>query len=1017
MLFLLLPLLLAQRLAPALGACAPDPEPPLAAPPSFAPAPPPSADVPPPPPPWIFERNSTQSFTLPVQPLPASPPPRDSCPHAAPGLLRWEDPATWPGGAAPASGEDVTLPAGAAILLSSCSSPLVLGALTIPAGAQLVLSDAPLSLSVTALNVGGALTAGSPSCRTLSEVAITLRGARPAGALTATPAANLKGILVEGAGVLDLHGAQYAPTWTRLAAPARNGSQWLYLQSPVNWEPGQAIILTTTALKDARDYTETEELTVAEVFTLASGMGAIRTREALRYAHYAGAEYQAEVALLSRRLVVQGDAADSPPTDAAPAACAPAAATASASIGATYSPYFTTLPCPNASLTGYGGHIMVKGPGARGRVSGALLLRMGQTNALGRYPFHLHLVNRSGANSFLRDSAVWRSYYRCVSLHGTWGAEVSSNVAHDVVGHCYYLEDGVEEENTFQHNLASLVHPLFAGAANSVGGANFFPASGPGASQEFSSYLGVSEALLLPADATASGFYITNARNRFVGNAASGGWSGFQFPVLQEPIGSHRNSGLPSPRLRPTLEFRGNTAHSSGFYWTAAGCIYVSGGLFYPSASDPSLAYNPGRASTFSAGGSSSHALTMFNDTKVFLCYMGIQHWGSWPEIIGFEAHDVMKAANVFGTAWVDNMLVTCRTRNAPRNGGGKGYQEVAFDSTSTALFQSYDIGQSHILTNVLFRNCSSPAKTTRNRQTFYTWQMLTHSDQFTPDTMIATAGVRYEGYSKNETWATLLGVTVNATYPTQSHRSQNWGDADGTLSRTGRPTQLGCSRAEAGWWWRLDEGCVNNAAWTMWACDATATTRSSGMVFLGFNETRQSTPWLGAAECSNGNYNGVPCEPVARVTHLGYPFAYGSDVSANARVSGPTGGFGWAFRWNWLASVARGFAPPGLTDNPPVALTVGLPQVEPDKVLLLAFPYPPDAQFRVTMFSNAAFASGGAPSYCRPSSNLCAFNFTRVGTLAEVRAAPNADRYFVDTATGHLYVRMTVQSGCAWCR
>lgn len=114
---------------------------------------------------------------------------------------------------------------------------------------------------------------------------------------------------------------------------------------------------------------------------------------------------------------------------------------------------------------------------------------------------------------------------------------------------------------------------------------------------------------------------------------------------------------------------------------------------------------------------SSAHSLTMFNDTKVFLCYMGLQHWGSWPEIIGYEAHDVMKAANIFGTAWVDNMLVTCRTRNAPRNGGGKGSQETSFSNSNTALFQSYDIGQAHILTNAVFRNCSSPQKRRTSRR------------------------------------------------------------------------------------------------------------------------------------------------------------------------------------------------------------------------------------------------------------------------------------------------------------
>ena len=46
--------------------------------------------------------------------------------------------------------------------------------------------------------------------------------------------------------------------------------------------------------------------------------------------------------------------------------------------------------------------------------------------------------------------------------------------------------------------------------------------------------------LLLPADVTASGFYITNANNSIIGNAASGGWAGFALPVLPRPVMAHR---------------------------------------------------------------------------------------------------------------------------------------------------------------------------------------------------------------------------------------------------------------------------------------------------------------------------------------------------------------------------------------------------------------------------------------------------------------------------------------------
>eukprot|EP00965_Chrysotila_dentata_P125783 4157975-Pleurochrysis_carterae.AAC.2 len=56
------------------------------------------------------------------------------------------------------------------------------------------------------------------------------------------------------------------------------------------------------------------------------------------------------------------------------------------------------------------------------------------------------------------------SYYRCVAVHGTSNTSVSENVLFDVIGHCVYLEDGVEENNKITYNLAALVrqhaHPL-----------------------------------------------------------------------------------------------------------------------------------------------------------------------------------------------------------------------------------------------------------------------------------------------------------------------------------------------------------------------------------------------------------------------------------------------------------------------------------------------------------------------------------------------------------------------------
>jgi hypothetical protein len=34
------------------------------------------------------------------------------------------------------------------------------------------------------------------------------------------------------------------------------------------------------------------------------------------------------------------------------------------------------------------------------------------------------------------------------------------NVGFNIPGHCFYLEDGVEERNVMERNLAAFVHPI-----------------------------------------------------------------------------------------------------------------------------------------------------------------------------------------------------------------------------------------------------------------------------------------------------------------------------------------------------------------------------------------------------------------------------------------------------------------------------------------------------------------------------------------------------------------------------
>ena len=56
-----------------------------------------------------------------------------------------------------------------------------------------------------------------------------------------------------------------------------------------------------------------------------------------------------------------------------------------------------------------------------------------------RYPFHWHLAGVQ-TESFVTDSTIEASHYRCVVLHGTHQVHVARNVAANVTGHCFYLE-------------------------------------------------------------------------------------------------------------------------------------------------------------------------------------------------------------------------------------------------------------------------------------------------------------------------------------------------------------------------------------------------------------------------------------------------------------------------------------------------------------------------------------------------------------------------------------------------
>jgi hypothetical protein len=167
--------------------------------------------------------------------------------------------------------------------------------------------------------------------------------------LTATTS---KGLLSYG--FLDIHGKQYNPTWTRLASTAIVGTNIIQLQESVNWEIGQQIVVTTSVLYDCpvewattwcnKQPHQNEIRTIIQVsMNSQTQTYSVTIDRPLIYQHYAGMEYQSEVALLSRRIVIRGQ----------------------------------------QTHDNFGGHVKVIGQKAQGRFSGVQADNMGQLNILG----------------------------------------------------------------------------------------------------------------------------------------------------------------------------------------------------------------------------------------------------------------------------------------------------------------------------------------------------------------------------------------------------------------------------------------------------------------------------------------------------------------------------------------------------------------------------------------------------------------------------------------------------------
>ncbi|WAT19280.1 G8 domain-containing protein [Aurantiacibacter sp. MUD11] len=427
------------------------------------------------------------------------------------GPARWSDPATWPSGEVPGEGEAVTIARGTEVVLDV--SPPALRSLTID-GKLTFSNEHDLALATEWIYVrGGALEIGTADAPHTSNATITLTDTVPGEDINTM---GDRGIMLMG-GTLSLHGDR-ENAWSKLARTAEAGATQIEVLDASGWRPGDEIVLASTDF-DPRQ-AERRRITAID--------GNLVTLDApLEYMHFGeitfGVDERGEVGLLTRNILIQSS--------------------------------------EDSQESYFGGHIMAMA-GSRMFVSGVELNRMGQHLTLARYPIHWHLIGE-GQGQYVRNSAIHDSFNRCVTVHGTNNARIENNVTFNTVGHCFFLEDGIETGNQFIRNLGiqTKCHPTLPCDPTNLG------PDGSALASVFGGTGQQSEHILLPSDNTVSTFWITNPDNIYRGNVAAGSDQiGFWFALPVHPTGAFEGTEISAntwPRRTRVREFSGNVAHSN----------------------------------------------------------------------------------------------------------------------------------------------------------------------------------------------------------------------------------------------------------------------------------------------------------------------------------------------------------------------------------------------------------------------------------------------------------------------
>uniref|UniRef100_A0A669QMP1 PKHD1 ciliary IPT domain containing fibrocystin/polyductin n=1 Tax=Phasianus colchicus TaxID=9054 RepID=A0A669QMP1_PHACC len=423
---------------------------------------------------------------------------------------RWAEASSWPAGRPPQDGANVTVEAGRTLLLGAATA--VLHLLHLRGGKLVFTGPGPVELHAHYILIsdGGELRVGSSTARFHHRAHIYLYGSLHSPPLFPY---GVKFLAVRN-GTLSIHGWMPKVTFTYLKSSALANDLRLVLQEPVDWEPGDEIVVGRTGLGDTQ---QQEEVAIIESINNTE----LYLRSPLRYSHNVGEErvngqsltLSAVVALLSRRVVVQGNVTKERISHLRE--CAEAGGTRGGSR-CLYKRSERRLGSQDL-----GAVVIVEafqGATSQLQVEGVQFHHMGQ--AFWQHRSALTVAgNAQMADSYIRGCCLLDSFGQGLRLTGISNLSVDSNVFFNISGHGLLLGNGLEKGNRIRNNIV-------------IG-------------------LSATDGLSNIESLSPAGIYIRTPANHIEGNTVCAAGYGYFFHLSPE-----------GPSKMPLLSFSENTAHS-----------------------------------------------------------------------------------------------------------------------------------------------------------------------------------------------------------------------------------------------------------------------------------------------------------------------------------------------------------------------------------------------------------------------------------------------------------------------